>query len=50
MNLFGIYKVVQFNQSTMAFLTLQAYKLSNLKTSSISKQILVTKIQIFQLE
>ena len=33
----------------MAFLPLQASKLSKLKTSSISKQIPVTKIQIFKL-
>ena len=36
-------------QPTVAFLRLQASKLSNLKTSSISKPILVTKIQIFKL-
>ena len=30
-----------------AFLALQGSKLSNIKTSSISKQISVTKIQIF---
>ena len=37
------------SQRTVAFLPLQASKLSNLKTFSISKQISVTKIQNFKL-
>ena len=48
--IFGSFKTVLGNQpTTMAFLPLQSSKLSNLKTTSISMQILVTISQIFML-
>ena len=46
--IFVIFKTALANQPSPAFLPLQASKLSNFMTSSISRQILVTKIQIFK--